>query len=129
MALVRYSTSRLQALEQAKRLIGYYPHAKPPDPDGYANGLADVFEQYPFGVVEECCGLLYGIARTRDFPPTPKVVIDWCESRLGAYQAIVRRKIPPPEKHYSEAHCATMRERLKAFVHGVFDKSQRQAAE
>lgn len=129
LAMVRYSTSRPQALEQAKKLIGSYPHARPPDVEGYANALADIFELYPLGVVKECCDVRSGIARTREFPPTIAAVVKWCDLTLGAYRNLASRNLPEPEKQFDEVHCKTMRERLSALMHGIFDKPQQQAAE
>lgn len=128
-AMVRYSTSRLSALEQAKKLIGHYPHARPPDTSSYANGLADIFQHYPFGVVEQCCDVFDGIASTKVYLPAPAEVRQWCDLRLQAYQSIVRRGLPPPEIEYSEEHCATMRERLSKLMHSIFDEKHVEAAE
>lgn len=119
VARVRYSISRQRAAELGKKLIGYYPHARPPDPDGYADGLSTLFEKYPLGIVEACCDVS-GIARQRDFPPTIKAVADWCDSRLAADQAVSRRGPPPPPAPvFSEEHCKSMRERLQALMHGL----------
>lgn len=125
--MVRYSTSRPQALEQARKLVGCYPHARPPDGEGYANALADIFEQYPLGIVQECCDARTGIARSREFPPTVAAVVKWCDITLGAYRNLAVMKLPAPEKVFSEEHCQTMRERLSKlrlskFMHGMFDK-------
>lgn len=113
--MVRYSTSRQQAAEQAKRLIGCYPHARPPDPGAYAGALTDVLEQYPLGVVEECCNPRTGIVRSREFPPTVACIVEWCDRASRAYQAVSQRARPEPEKVYSDEHCATMREKLRGF--------------
>lgn len=115
---VRYSTSRQQALEYAKKLVGCYPHAKPPDPEAYAAGLADVLEQYPLGVVQECCDPRTGIARTREFPPTVAALVAWCGLATRAYKALSARPMPLPEPVHTEEHCATMRERIKALFNG-----------
>lgn len=115
VAMVRYSTSRQQAAEQAKRLIGCYPHARPPDPAAYAGALTDVLEQYPLGVVERCCDPRTGIVRTREFPPTVACIVDWCDRYTAAYVAVAQRRRPVPEPVYSEEHCATMREKLRSF--------------
>jgi len=127
--MVRYSTSRQQALRQAKRLVGCYPHARPPDPVEYANALADVFEQYPIGVVNECCDPRTGIARVREFPPTVACLVEWCDRKLAAYRAIGSRPLPRPEISYSEEHCATMRKRLQDLMHNLLRRSQTEAAE
>lgn len=129
VAKVRYSTSRQQALEQARKLVGCYPHARPPDADGYASALADIFEQYPFGVVEECCSPRTGIARGREFPPTVACLVQWCDLRTGAYVGIARRGVPKPEPVFSDEHCATMRQRLQALMEPFRRKPQREAAE
>lgn len=113
--MVRYSTSRLQALEQAKRLISHFPHARPPDVEGYASGLAEIFENYPIGVVEQCCNVFHGIAAQKSFLPAPAEVIAWCHLRTSSYLAVARRGPPKPEVHHSDEHCATMRKRLSEF--------------
>lgn len=127
--MVRYSTSRLQALEQARKLMGHFPHARPPDADGYANGLADIFEQYPIGVVQQCCDVRIGIASLKDFLPSPAAVITWCDRYLGAYQGIIRRGLPKPEKHFDEKHCATMRDRVSALLPWLLKPIEHEAAE
>jgi hypothetical protein len=104
VAKVRYSTSRLNALENAKKLVGHFPNGRAED--GYINGLADIFEEYPLGIVEECCHITRGIARVcGDFLPSPQRVIDWCELRLGAAQNLIRigpQKPPRPESTAEE---------------------------
>lgn len=129
MAMVRYSTSRRHALAQARRLIGCYPHSRPPDVLQYANALADVLEQYPIGVVEECCDPRSGIARVREFPPTVACLVEWCDRKLAAYRAVASRPLPRPEISYSEEHCATMRQRLQDLMRGLLRGSQTEATE
>ena len=114
IAQVRYSTSRLQALQQATRLLGHYPNARPPNPEAYLNGLAEIFARYPLGIVERCADVYDGIAAREKFPPAPSEVKRWCELYTAAALAIVRRgppkSDPPP---HSDEHCASMRERLR----------------
>jgi hypothetical protein len=116
---VRYSTSRRQALEQARKLIGCYPHSRPPDVDAYANALADVLEQYPFGVVEECCNPRTGIVRRREFPPTIACIVQWCDLYTGAAMNLARLGPPKPEQTFSDEHCRSMRQRLQALMHNL----------
>jgi hypothetical protein len=124
IAQVRYSTSRLQALQQATRLLGHYPNARPPDPEAYLNGLAEIFEHYPLGIVEQCCDVFFGIAATERFPPSPSEVRRWCDLYTAAALAIVRRGPPQPERApYSDEHCATMRGRLQKLLHELFDRN------
>lgn len=85
-------------MDQAEKLIGSWPHARPPNPDAYARALADVLEQYPFGVVEECCNPLTGIARSREFPPTVACIVAWCDLAVGAYSNISSRPRPLPPR-------------------------------
>lgn len=113
--MVRYSTSRQQAIEHARKLVGCYPHAKPPDPNTYAGALADVLEQYPLGVVQECCDPRTGIVRSREFPPTVACIVKWCDLRVGGYRAVAERGAPKVKVEYSEEHCASMRKRLGEF--------------
>jgi hypothetical protein len=117
IAQVRYSTSRLQALQQATRLLGHYPNARPPDPEGYLNGLAEIFEHYPLGIVEKCCNVYDGIAAVEKFTPAPSEVRRWCDLYTDAALAVVRRGPPPPPRpEFSDAHRATMREKWLGLV-------------
>jgi hypothetical protein len=103
VAMVRYSTSRLRALENARKLIGYFANARPADAEGYINGLAEIFEQYPLGIVEECCSITRGVARScGDFLPSPQRVMDWCNRQLGAAQNLIRIGPPEPERQFTE---------------------------
>jgi hypothetical protein len=76
------------------------------------NGLAEIFEHYPFGIVERCCDVFDGIASVEKFPPAPCEVRRWCDLYTGAALNVIRRGPPPPEKHYSEKHSAQMREKI-----------------
>jgi hypothetical protein len=97
--MVRYSTSRLNALENARKLIGYFANGRPADPDGYINGLADIFEEFPLGVVEECCHITRGVARScGDFLPSPQRVTDWCSLHLRGAQNLIRIGPPKPPR-------------------------------
>lgn len=104
--MVRYSTSRLSALENAKKLVGHFPNGRAED--GYINGLADIFEEYPLGIVEECCHITRGIARgCGDFLPAPQRVIDWCSLRLRGSENLIRLGPPkPPRPPVTEAQRA-----------------------
>ena len=115
VAMVRYSTSRPQAVEQARKLVGCYPHANPPDASGYATAIADVLEQYPLGIVQACCSPLTGLPRSREFPPTVAAVVAWCDLRVAGAQNLVRLGPPQSEVVHTEEHRATMRERLAEF--------------
>jgi hypothetical protein len=101
--MVRYSTSRLSALENARKLIGYFANARPADAEGYIGGLAQIFEDYPLGIVEECCHIKRGVARTcGDFLPSPQRVMDWCDLQLGAAKNLIRIGPPKPERVFTE---------------------------
>lgn len=103
VAMVRYSTSRLSALENARKLIGYFANARPADAEGYINGLAEIFEEYPLGIVEECCSITRGVARScGDFLPSPQRVQDWCSLRLSGAQNLIRIGPPKPEQQFTE---------------------------
>lgn len=101
VAMVRYSTSRLNALENARKLVGHFPNGRAEE--GYINGLADIFEEYPLGIVVECCHITRGIARgCGDFLPAPQRVIDWCSLRLSGAQNLIRLGPPKPERQFTE---------------------------
>ena len=101
VAMVRYSTSRLSALENARKLVGHFPNGRAEE--GYINGLADIFEEYPLGIVQECCHITRGIARgCGDFLPAPQRVIDWCSLRLAGSENLIRRGPPKPERQFTE---------------------------
>ena len=117
VAKVRYSTSPQRAAELGKQLVGQWPHANPPNPGAYSLGIAKTLELYPLGVVEECCDPQTGLARSREFPPTPAAIVEWCDRKTAAYVAISQRPQPEPEQaaQHTEQHMATMRDKLRAF--------------
>lgn len=82
------STSPQQAIELAKKLVGLWPHARPPDPATYAEGMSAVLTQYPLGLVRECVDPRTGLARDREFPPTVAVLVAWLDRRLAWHQAM-----------------------------------------
>lgn len=126
------STSPRAGLEAAKRLIGCYPHARPPDPEMYIGALASVLVQYPLGLVDECCDPRRGLAREREFPPTVACVVDWCENRLKYHQALANFQGMPAKRievDYSPEHRATMLQRLSKLMHDTFDPKSAQVTE
>lgn len=128
MTAIKHATSPHEALKAAKQLVGAWPHARPPDPEGWAGSLAAVLAQYPLGVVQECCDPRSGLARGREFPPTVACVVEWCDRTLGAYRNVARRGPPEPQPVYSDEHRANMRLKLLGFFEqlkaGVFNKVQ-----
>jgi hypothetical protein len=93
------ATSPQEAYKAAKQLVGCWPHAKPPDPQGYADGLAAVLAQYPLGLVQECVDPRTGLARSREFPPTVACVVEWCDKRLAYHQSVAEWKDPQRIDH------------------------------
>jgi hypothetical protein len=105
-------TSPQEAFKAVKQLLGCWPHAKPADPETYADALACVLAQYPLGLVQECVDPRRGLAREREFPPTVACVVDWCDRKLAWHQAVVgyqgRSSIAQDEALMpSEEECAT----------------------
>lgn len=121
--VLSHATSPRDAIDAAERLVGQWPHARPPDPKTYAASLAAVLAQYPLGLVQECCDPRKGLARTREFPPTVAALVEWCEKRLE-WHSTVARYVPPKriervEPVLSETERATMRERVGALFAGL----------
>lgn len=126
--LLRWSTSHLDALEQAKRLIGSWPHAKPGDPAAYAEAIATVLADFPLGVVKECCHPRIGLARIREFPPTAASVVEWCSRRVTrARGAIVWAEKEAKEKRDAasslvDANGVPWIERLRELLRSTFKR-------
>jgi hypothetical protein len=121
-----------RALERARDLIKQWPHARPPDEDGWITSLAAVLAQFPPAVVDECCDPRRGLAREREFPPTVACVVEWCENRLKYHQALANFKGLPAKRidvDYSPEHRATMLQRLSKLMHDTFDTKRVEAAE
>lgn len=117
------------ATKCAKILVGYFPHARPPEPLIYADGLAHALSAYPLGIIDECCDLHMGLARKLEFPPTPKQVMDWCDERVRYHQALAsyvpRLKSAPLEPVYSVHDQATMAAKLAALVSDLKSRFKR----
>ena len=114
------ATSPREAVDAAERLIGQWPHAKPPDAKIYAASLAAVLAGYPLGLVQECVDPRRGAARKIKFLSVNELV-DWLDERLEFHQALARHvprvalPAPVPKVHPPE-HRATMVERFRALV-------------
>lgn len=78
--------SNSAALRAAKQLTRQWPHAKPPDPEGWLQGISDTLRRYPPAVIEQCVESGGGLALVREFPPTCKAVADWCDERRSVYE-------------------------------------------
>lgn len=98
-AALQCGTSHQAALDLAERLIGQWPHAKPPDPLRYSAGLAAALVRYPLKVAEDCCRLGSGHALEREFPPTVASVTAWCENRMAFYRSVAsyQGRTPAPQ--------------------------------
>jgi hypothetical protein len=126
IAALQWSTSPLEAAKNAKKLVAAWPHARPPDPAGYATSLAAILEQYPLGVVEECCDPHRGLAREREFPPTVACIATWCDQRVKRHQGAIiwikqedAKRIE--EQQFPDEHRKTMLQRLSKLMHNLFD--------
>lgn len=125
-AILQCATSPREAIDAAERLIGQWPHAKPPDAKTYAASLAAVLAQYPLGLVHECCDPRVGLARSREFPPTVAALVEWLDKRIDWHTKLAAHKPPlllPSEERVepimSEAERETMRERVGALFAGL----------
>jgi hypothetical protein len=133
MEALRCETSPREASKAAKELVGLWPHARPPDTDTYAAGIAAVLAGYPRGVVQECCDPRTGLARSREFPPTPAAVVEWCDRRVVHHQRwaayVPVTKTPEYDgREFSPEHRKTMLERLQGIMEPFRRKPQREAA-
>lgn len=121
---IALSTSPHAALKAAKQLVGSWPHANPPDAQGWAGSLAAALAAYPLGVVQECCDPRTGLAQHREFPPTVACIVEWCDKRLAFHRGMVKwgaQFDAEAEPQFSDEHRKSMLERLKALMHGIFD--------
>lgn len=111
-------TTRTEALRQAKRLTGSFSNLRAPDPEQFAEAVADVLEQYPLGLVEECCDARIGLARKVEFLSI-KSLADWLDQRGAHYAALSRWQpprlaaLPPPDPEPGAA------KRVSAAIRGL----------
>ncbi len=80
--------------------------------------------QYPVGLVEECCDPRRGLARTREFPPTVAVLVEWMDERLKHHQLIAAhqpRPAPAAAPDFSDEYREGMLARMSKLMHEVFD--------
>jgi len=129
---LKYGTSPQEAIKAAKQLAGSWPHARPPDPDGYAASLAAALTAYPLGVVQECCDPRAGLAQKREFPPTVAAIVEWCDRRLTYHRGMVKwgqqnAQVAHEAATFTDDHRKGMLERLKALVHRLFDNREEAA--
>lgn len=123
-AALQCATSPQAALALAEKLIGCWPHARPPDPKTYSAAVSATLAGYPLKVAQECADPRVGLAREREFPPTVAALVAWCDKRLAFYEAVAKytgRSVALPAPEYTEEHCAEMRERIAA-IPGTYFK-------
>jgi len=129
-AILQCVTSPHEAAKAAKKLLGQWPHAKPPNPEIYASGITATLTKYPLGIVEECCEFASPYVLSREFPPTTASIAEWCDKRLREHQTMAKYNSlwdtrpwePKPEPDFSEEHCAMMRERIAAIPKVYFQR-------
>lgn len=122
---LRYATSPQEAIRAAKQLAGSWPHARPPDADGYAASLAGALSAYPLGIVQECCDPRTGLAQKREFPPTVAAIVEWCDRRLTYHRGMVKwGERNKPEPQFSEQHERGMLKRLQDLMHSILRTAQ-----
>jgi hypothetical protein len=104
--ILALSTSPLEATKLAEQIVGLYPHVNAPNPKIYAAGLAAVLSDYPLGLVQECAHPRTGIAREREFPPTPAALVAWLDKRLAWHQALAcyQKREKKLEPKFSDDH-------------------------
>lgn len=123
---IKYATSPQEALRQVKRLVSSWPHARPPDPEGWAASLAATLAQYPLGVAQECCDPRVGLAKKREFPPTVVAIDEWCKRRLDYHRGMVKwnrdeqHAKAHPKQTFSAEHQGGMIKKVQALMHRVF---------
>lgn len=125
--MLKWSTSPPAALKAVKQLLAAWPHLNVPDPAGYGASLGAVLEQYPLGVVGECCDVRTGLAREREFPPTPKAIIDWCDVRVKQHQGAIiwsrqEAAAKREERIFTDEHRESMLQRWSKLLHRLIDK-------
>lgn len=116
-AIVQCGTSPQAALALAEKLIGCWPHAKPPDPKTYMAAVAATLAGYPLKIAQDCCDPRTGLAREREFPPTVAAIVAWCDPVLADLKSWAEHKPSPvpwraPEPEYPEEHRAEMLKRI-----------------
>jgi hypothetical protein len=78
-----------------------------------------------------------GLAASREFLPTEAAVVEWCEKRVGYHRGAIilaeykgeQQRERLKEREFAPEYCETMRGRLSALIHGLFSKTQAEAAE
>jgi hypothetical protein len=126
-------TSPHDAAKAAKKLVSAWPRLNVPDPVGYAASLGAILEQYPLGVVEQCCDPARGLAREREFPPTVASIVEWCDLRVKRHRgAIFWGRLDETGKveaaKYTESHERGMLKRLQYLMRGLWNSEKAQQA-
>jgi hypothetical protein len=84
--------SPAEAIELARKLVGWFGRIKAHDPDGYVAGVAAVMARFPASIGALACDPYEGIAgQSRDAPNSPAEVREWCE-RVQATRTQLRYK-------------------------------------
>ena len=122
---LRYATTENEAAKQAKKLVAAWPHARPPDADGWALSLAAALAAYPLGVVQECCDPRIGLAQKREFVPTVAAIVEWCDKRVIYHRGMMKwgERIKP-EPEFSDDHRKGMLARLQELMRGLLKRGQ-----
>jgi len=108
----------------ASKVTGSFANLRPADPEQFGESIADVLEQYPLGLVEECADVRVGIAKKVEFLSI-KSLTDWLDNRLTFYQSLasfVPRAPALPEREFTIQECsqglAAMRGLKRAMLKG-----------
>lgn len=132
MQALQSVTSPHDAAKAARKLVSAWPHLNVPDPVGYAASLGAILEQYPLGVVEQCCDPARGLAREREFPPTVASIVEWCDLRVKRHRgAMLHARVEAEEAiemaertKFSESHERGMIKRLQDLMRGLWQSEK-----
>lgn len=91
-ALKSLPPRQADAMEQATKLVGSWPHAQGDAgaATAYLGAIATALREYPENIARECCDPSIGLAREREMMPTVFAVHDWCRGRIKLYRNVVK---------------------------------------
>jgi len=116
----------VDAAKAAKKIAGQFANFRPDNATIFLEGLGELLEEYPLGLVEECASPVRGVALATQFLSL-KSVKDWCDARMQHYQTLAAYQpptLPPPEPEpdYSSERRESMLKRLQNLMHGLVNR-------